>query len=84
MTTARRELDLAMSETIPLTGYDELIEILTAVPTILRETRRRKAMNMAQAGDAVGVAASTIMRWEKGDAEPGIQGIIKILRWAAT
>jgi|GEM_PF-3177534 len=84
MTTARRTLDLAMSETTPLTGYDELIELLNAVPTILRETRRRKRMIMAEAGQEIGVAASTIMRWEKGEAEPGIQGIIKILRWAAT
>jgi DNA-binding XRE family transcriptional regulator len=84
MTSARRTLDHAMSEVEPPTGYDELIEVLLTVPTILRETRRRKALNMLQAGDAIGVAASTIMRWEKGEAEPGIQGIIKILRWAAT
>jgi DNA-binding XRE family transcriptional regulator len=68
----------------PPTGYDELITVLVAIPTILRETRRRKALTMQQAGDQIGAAASTIMRWEKSEAEPGIQGIVRILRWAAT
>ncbi len=66
-----------------LTGYEELIDVLVSLRVILRETRRRKALSMREAGDVIGVAASTIMRWERGETVGlGVEGIVKVLRWA--
>ncbi len=67
-----------------LLGYDEICDVLAAVPVILRETRRRNGLSMRDAGDRIGVAASTVMRWERQHAEPSTSDIIAILRWAAT
>jgi len=73
--------DLKVSD--KLTGYEELIDVLVTLRVILRETRRRKAMSMRDAGDVLGVAASTVMRWERGETVGlGVEGIVKVLRWA--
>jgi len=66
-----------------LLGYDEIIAVLAAVPVILRETRRRKGLALREAGDQLGIAASTVMRWERHEQEPSTTDIIRILRWSA-
>jgi ribosome-binding protein aMBF1 (putative translation factor) len=64
-------------------GYGEIIAVLAAVPVILRETRRRKGESLRGAADQLGIAASTVMRWERHEQEPSTTDIIRILRWAA-
>jgi len=75
---------VTVASTEMLLGYDEIIAVLAAVPVILRETRRRKGQTMKQAGDQLGIAASTVMRWERHEQEPSTGDIIRILRWVAT
>jgi ribosome-binding protein aMBF1 (putative translation factor) len=65
-------------------GYGEIIAVLAAVPVILRETRRRKGESLRGAADRLGIAPSTVMRWERHEQEPSTTDIIRILRWAAS
>lgn len=70
-----------MADHDQLASYGELCLVLEAIPVLLRETRRRKHQTMAAAGDDIGVAASTVMRWERRESEPGTSATIRILRW---
>jgi len=74
---------VTVASTEMLLGYDEIIAVLAAVPVILRETRRRKGLALREAGDQLGIAASTVMRWERHEQEPSTTDIIRILRWSA-
>lgn len=46
----------------------------------LREAREKKKLSAPVAGQEIGVTARTIQRWERGDTEPTIDQLTKLLR----
>jgi transcriptional regulator with XRE-family HTH domain len=69
--------------TQPPVAYAELLDILNALPVLVRETRRRKEQTLREAGDEVGVSAATMMRWERQLPEQA-DIVIRLLRWVST
>lgn len=74
----------ARPKTEPPTGYDELLQVLADLPVIVRETRRRRGQSLREVADETGVAASTIMRLERGDVGANLGSVVAVLRWSAT
>jgi predicted transcriptional regulator len=66
-----------------LTGYEELIQILDGLPTLVRETRRRKRLGVNDAAKDAGVPASVLSRVENGKAQPALPTVIALLKWAS-
>jgi transcriptional regulator with XRE-family HTH domain len=44
----------------------------------LRELRKRKDLSQAELGTILGVTGQTILNWENGIYEPGIEQLIKL------
>lgn len=63
------------------TSYDELIELLAALPLLIREKRRRDGLTLRAAGKATGLSFSTVYRVEQGESDPTLSHVIVLLRW---
>lgn len=75
-----------MTATEKPVGYEEIIEVLTALHVMLRETRRRKGLSTRAAAEELGVSFSSVSRWERNAklCVPDLPATIRILRWMAT
>jgi hypothetical protein len=62
------------------TGYQEIVNVLNALPLIVREKRRRDRLSLRAAEADSGVSAGTINRCEQGD---GLQmsHAVALLSW---
>jgi transcriptional regulator with XRE-family HTH domain len=67
-----------------LRSYGEIIDLLDALPTLIRETRRRKGLTLRQAEKVLGLSYATISRYETGTQGPDVTNLRKILLWMAT
>lgn len=65
---------------VPL-SYGELVDILLALPLLVREKRRRNSLTLRAAGDQLGLQASTVMRIERGEVGGQLTTLISLLRW---
>lgn len=65
------------------TPYDDILAVLDNLPVLVRETRRRKGASMREVGRQTGMAASTVMRVEKG-IDCSLENAKVLLRWAAS
>ncbi len=63
-------------------AYDELIEVLTNLRFLVRETRRRRGLSIRATADQLGLSHTVLSRLEDG---AGIQlsTAITLLRWVA-
>lgn len=61
-------------------AYTELISVLEALPLLVRETRRRKALSLRAAAVDSGVQMSTLQRCEQG-AGMHLASVVPLLRW---
>lgn len=62
--------------------YDELIEVLTNLRLLVRETRRRRGLSIRATADQVGLSHTVISRLEDG-AGVQLSNAITLLRWVA-
>ena len=62
--------------------YGELIEVLTNLRLLVRETRRRRGLSIRAAAEQLGLSHTVISRFEEG---AGVQlgNAIVLLRWVA-
>lgn len=67
-----------------MSSYGELLELLDALPMLVRETRRRRGMSMRAVQAATGVTASTIQRCEAGTQDVSLSNAKTLLRWVGT
>lgn len=64
--------------------YAELIEVLEALPLLVRETRRRRGLSQRAAAEQVGLESwATLSRCENG-AGLHMKSIVPLLRWIGT
>ena len=56
-----------MSEGSGLSTYAEMIEVLDALPLLMREKRRRDGISMREAARQMGIGLSVIHRIEGGE-----------------
>lgn len=68
-----------MADTELLT-YTQLADLLDSLPLLLREQRRQHGLTMKQAGDQIGIAASTVLRLEAGQGAV-LDTVVSVLRW---
>ena len=63
-----------------LVSYAEIARVVELLPTLVREKRRRDGLSLRSAADRIGVAASTVTRFENGS---GIawETVPVLLRW---
>ena len=64
-----------------LAGYAELIEVLEALPLLVREQRRRLGITLREAGEQSGVGFNTLYRIEARVSECSLSNAVAILRW---
>ena len=72
-----------MNDREPLTGYGELVGIIEALPTLVREKRRRLGLTLRQAEEQSGVGQTTLHRYENRETI-SLEGLIALLRWVGT
>lgn len=70
-----------MADTCDLTSYAELAEVLDNLPILVREKRRRARLSLRATGEALGCAASTVMRFETGQYGIDTATLARIVRW---
>lgn len=70
-----------MADTCDLTSYDELAGIIENLPLLLREHRRAHRLTLAGVGDKIGVAPSTVLRFEKGVGGISTDSLVRLLRY---
>lgn len=63
-----------------LTSYDELVEIIDALPLMVRETRRARGLSQRAAAKQLRFSFSTISRIENGE-DYVIDNLRSVLRW---
>lgn len=68
----------------PPTGYTELVEVLEALPTLVREKRRRESLSLREAAEQAGTSAATILRFERGDSVDFRGTALPLLKWVAS
>lgn len=68
----------------PPTGYTELVEVLEALPTLVREKRRREGLSLRDAAEQAGISAATILRFERGDGVDFRGTALPLLKWVAS
>lgn len=61
-------------------SYGELIDVLFALPTLVREKRRRDGLSLRAAGDDSGVKFNTVTRTERGE-HCSLENVIRLMRW---
>lgn len=54
---------------------------ISALPQMLKDARFLRGLTLKEAGDAMGVAASTLMRWEKGIGNPSFDQLDRAAKW---
>lgn len=64
-----------------LAGYAELIEVLEALPLLVREHRRRLKLTLREAGERAGVGFNTLYRLESRVGDCSLSNALAILRW---
>src|SRR5690349_12199387 len=63
-----------------LTSYDELADIMQALPRVLREQRRIHRLSLRAAAAEIGVSFSTVSRLESGEVV--MSDVVQaVLRW---
>lgn len=67
-----------------MSSYEELLDLLDALPMLVRETRRRRGMSMRAVHDVTGVSAPTIQRCEVGTQDVSLSNAKILLRWVGT
>ena len=63
-----------------LVSYLEIARVVELLPTLVREKRRRDGLSLRSAADRIGVAASTVKRFEDG-AGIAWETVPVLLRW---
>ena len=63
-----------------LVSYLEIARVVELLPTLVREKRRRDGLSLRAAADRIGVAASTVKRFEDG-AGIAWEKVPVLLRW---
>ncbi|AHH98268.1 transcriptional regulator [Kutzneria albida] len=63
------------------TSYEELAHVIEILPALVREKRRRDQLSLRAAGENLGIAASTIMRFETRDGDVRTDHLLTLLRW---
>ncbi|MFE7868829.1 helix-turn-helix domain-containing protein [Micromonospora humida] len=71
-----------MSDGKPST-YAELISVLSALPLLLRETRRARGLSVRAAAREIGCSFATVSRIEAGE-DCALSNAVAILWWIAT
>jgi DNA-binding XRE family transcriptional regulator len=69
-----------MSDLEHPTTYGELADILVKLPVLVRETRRQRRLSQRAAAAQIGIAPSTVCRFEQG-AGLDLDNVIAILHW---
>lgn len=64
-----------------LTTYIELADILDALPMLVREKRRRDRISLRGAATQLGVAASTLARFETSQGGIASDTVTVLVRW---
>jgi hypothetical protein len=64
-----------------LAPYAELLEVLDALPLLVRERRRQLKLTLREAGEAAGVGFNTLYRVESRIGECSLSSAVAILRW---
>jgi predicted transcriptional regulator len=64
-----------------LVSYPEMARVVELLPTLVREKRRRDGLSLRAAGDALGVAGSTVKRFEDGTGGVSGETVPVLLRW---
>lgn len=64
------------------TSYEELISILEALPTLVREKRRRDRLTLRGAGERSGIGFNTLSRVEQGE-QCSLSNALRLLHWVA-
>jgi hypothetical protein len=62
------------------TTYDELADVLDALPLLCREKRRRRGLSLRAAAREIGCSFSTVTRFESGEG-CHLQHAIVVMRW---
>ncbi len=63
-----------------LVSYGEIARVVELLPTLVREKRRRDGLSLRAAGRVLGMAASTVKRFEDGSGLAW-ESIPALLRW---
>ncbi|AGL19517.1 helix-turn-helix transcriptional regulator [Actinoplanes sp. N902-109] len=63
-----------------LSTYAELVDVLTALPLLLREARRQRGLSQRTAAAEVGCSPSTVSRVESGE-DISLSNAAAVLRW---
>lgn len=62
------------------TSYGELVDVLTNLPLLLREARRRRGLGLRATARELGMSFSTVSRFENGE-DIVLSNAMDILRW---
>lgn len=62
------------------TPYTELADVLTNLPMLCREKRRRRGLSMRTAAKEIGIGFTTVHRFENGGGAHS-DNVAAILRW---
>lgn len=63
-----------------LTSYIELVDILSNLPILVKEKRRRLQISQRELGRALNMSFATISRFERGE-DAMLSSIIPLLKW---
>lgn len=69
-----------MSRRQRLASYAELGELLEALPVAVRERRRSLGLSLREAGEVLGMSASTLARIEAGE-DFNVRALPVLLAW---
>lgn len=69
-----------MADECELTTYGQMIEVIEALPFLVRKKRRERRLSMRQAAAETRLAASTFARLESGQ-DVSVDGLLTLLRW---
>ena len=64
----------------PPPGYGELAEILTALPLLVREKRRRLGLSLRDVAKVSAISVSTVCRCEAG-YDMRLSSVLELLEW---
>lgn len=68
------------AENAPPPAYGELAEVLTALPLLVREKRRRLGLSQRDVGKVSGLSFSTVCRCEAG-YDMRLSSVLELLEW---
>ena len=54
---------------------------ISALQSLLKDARFVRGLTLAEAGEQMGVAASTLMRWERGTSLPSLEQLCRAAQW---